>query len=304
MSERDIDRYELDTRGPWSFAESVRFLEGFEPAALTPSGQAVLRLALIPDGAAEAAGVLIRPLDGADDRVEVLVSGGARERAVEQVRRVLSIDRDGSGIANVAARDAVIGPLWRARGYLRPVLFHSPYEAAAWAIIGNRIRIRQAARIKAGMARDMGAAVTLPDGVTVHAFPAPQALATLEGYPGLSDRKVAWLRGIGEAALRGDLLTDRLREMPVEAALDHLQSLDGIGPFGAELILLRGAGEVDLAPRHEQRFARAVAMVYDLDSTPTSAELEAISDGWRPYRTWVAVLLRRVLEDRTHEIAA
>ena len=54
--------------------------------------------------------------------------------------------------------------------------------------------------------------------------------------------------------------------MPIEAALDHLQTLDGIGSFGAEL--------------------------------------EAPSDGWRPYRTWVAVLLRRVLEDRAHEIAA
>ncbi len=32
---------------------------------------------------------------------------------------------------------------------LRPVLFYSPYGAAAWAIIGNRIQIVQAARIKA-----------------------------------------------------------------------------------------------------------------------------------------------------------
>lgn len=304
MSGRREHRYELSTRGPWSFAESVRFLEGFEPAAMTPSGEAVLRLAFVPDEASEAAGVLVRPLDGADDRVEVRAVGSDQDRAVEQLRRILSIDRDGNDIVNVAERDAVIGPLWRERGYLRPVLFNSPYEAAAWAIIGNRIRIRQAARIKASMARDLGTAVTLPDGVTVHAFPAPQVLATLDGYPGLTERKVAWLRGIGEAALRGDLLTERLRAMPMEAALDHLQLLEGIGPFGAELILLRGAGEVDRAPHHEQRFARAVGMVYELDRVSTSAELEAIANAWRPYRTWVAVLLRRVLEDRTHEIAA
>jgi DNA-3-methyladenine glycosylase II len=293
----------LETTGPWSFSESVRFLEGFTPAAMTPAGEAVLRLAFVLDGCSRAAGVVVRPADGRDDRVEVFAVGEEPELAVEQVRRILSIDRDGAGVEAVAERDPVVGRLWRERRFLRPVLFLSPYEAAAWAIIGNRIRIRQAARIKAEMARDLGTAVTLPDGTEAFAFPAPPVLATLAGYPGLTERKIAWLRGIGEAAMRGELRTDRLRSMTFEDAMAHLCEIKGIGPFGAELILLRGAGEMDRIPRNESRFGRAVTLVYGRDDVPSSEEIAAIASAWTPYRTWVTLLLRTVLEERTGEIS-
>jgi DNA-3-methyladenine glycosylase II len=61
------------------------------------------------------------------------------------------------------------------------VAFWSPYEAAAWAVIGQRIRIRQAAAVKAAMARQLGEPVSF-GGHVVHAFPAPQRLASLLGY--------------------------------------------------------------------------------------------------------------------------
>jgi DNA-3-methyladenine glycosylase II len=56
----------------------------------------------------------------------------------------------------VGERDPVIAGLQRRYPGLRPVAFWSPYEAAAWAVIGQRIRIRQAAGIKAAMARQLG----------------------------------------------------------------------------------------------------------------------------------------------------
>jgi DNA-3-methyladenine glycosylase II len=45
-----------------------------------------------------------------------------------------------------------------------------------------------------------------------------------------------------------------------------------------------------------------VATAYGLDAEPGTEELARISEGWRPYRTWVALLLRTMLEDETHEI--
>lgn len=293
----------LEAKGPWSFSESVRFLEGFAPAAVTPTGEMMLRLAFVPDGGTVAAGVTIRPVNGGDDRIAVRVIGADDpEPVIEQVRRILSLDHDGSGVTGVARNDPVIGKLWKERNFLRPVLFNSPYEAAAWAIIGNRIRIRQAARIKAEMARQLGVAIDI-DGATVHAFPPPSILSGLSGFPGLTERKVEWLRGIGEAAMDGVLDADRLRAMPPEDALGALCELKGIGPFGAELILLRGAGEADRIPINEGRFGRAVASVYELDAPPSPDALGEMAEAWSPYRTWVAVLLRASLEDRTQEIA-
>ena len=93
-----------------------------------------------------------------------------------------------------------------------------------------------------------------------------------------------------------------LRAQPYDEALAGLTELPGIGPFAAELVLLRGAGQVDRIPRHETRLARAVALAYRLPAPPSGADLDKLSENWRPYRTWVAVLLRDQLEDETGEI--
>ncbi len=119
-----------------------------------------------------------------------------------QVERILSLDVDGSGFPAVGERDPVAGDIQRRYPGLRPVGFWSPYEAAAWTIIGHRIRITQAAAIKARMAEQLGEAIGFGSR-TVHAFPSPQRLAGLEEFRGLSGRKPEWLRSLARAALDG-----------------------------------------------------------------------------------------------------
>jgi DNA-3-methyladenine glycosylase II len=82
-----------------------------------------------------------------------------------------------------------------------------------------------------------------------------------------------------------------------------LIAIPGIGPFSAELILLRGAGDPDFTPIAEPRLARATAIAYDVKAPPNAADIAKISEVWKPYRTWVALLLRVMLEDETHEIS-
>ena len=103
-----------------------------------------------------------------------------------QVERILALDVDGSGFPAVGERDPVVGELQQRYPGLRPVGFWSPYKAAAWAIIGQRIRIRQAAAIKARMAKELGEPVRF-GGQVVHAFPSPQRLAGLGGSLGSPD---------------------------------------------------------------------------------------------------------------------
>ncbi|MGB3680862.1 MAG: hypothetical protein WA990_00085, partial [Rubrobacteraceae bacterium] len=195
-----------------------------------------------------------------------------------------------------------VGKLQERYPGLRPVCFYSPYEAAAWAIIGNRIRIVQAAKMKKRMAEELGPVVEIA-GEPERSFPGPSRLAHLEGFPGLFGRKAEYLRAIGRAAAEGWLDAVYLRSLPVEDALAELKELPGIGDFSAELILLRGVGEPDLLPTNEPRLGRAVAMAYGLDEPPTTEELERMAGTWRPYRTWVSLHLRAMLEDETGEIS-
>lgn len=287
----------------YSLAASIRFLEGFTPAAYEGPDVAALRLAFVADGldAVELPGGAWVTQDG--DDVMIGTWGEAAPEVIrDQVVRILSLDIDGAGFAAVGTRDPVVGRLQARYPGLRPVLFHSPYEAAAWAVIGNRIRITQAATIKTRMAAELGPTVMV-HGEPVAVFPEPSRLLDLESLQGLFGRKIEYLHAVAAAARDGALEAARLRALPVTEALTDLKRIKGIGDFAAQLILLRGAGTVDAAPTHEPRLARAIQRAYQLDHTPEPAEIQTVAAGWAPYRTWVTLLLRRALEDDTGEIA-
>lgn len=296
--------FEIYPAGPYSFASSVRFLEGFAPASYEGDGMNHLKLAFVADGIADrgeqVAGVHVYQESG---KVVGEVFGDADPGIVRrQVERILSLDTDGSGFSVVAERDPVVGRLQKRYPGLRPVCFYSPYEAAAWALIGHRIRIVQAAKIKARMARELGAAVEVR-GEKEHAFPGPSRLMELEDFPGLFGRKAEYLRLLAEKTAEGKLDATYLRSLPVGEALKELKEMPGIGGFSAELILLRGAAEPDYLPANEPRLGRAVTMAYGLDRVPTTEELEEMAESWRPYRTWVSLYLRAMLEEETGEIS-
>jgi DNA-3-methyladenine glycosylase II len=293
--------FSLTPAGPFSLAASGRFLEGFAPAAYEAGSAGHLDLAFGVEGDWRTAGVHVQ--QEPDGTVSGEVTGDADLADVRaQVERILSLDVDGGGFAAVGARDPVAGRLQERYPGLRPVTFWSPYEAACWAVLSQRVRITQAARLKARMATELGERVEL-HGRTLAAFPAPARLAELDGFPGLFGRKAEWLRELAEAALDGRLDGARLRGLEPEQALTELRALPGLGAFSAELVLVRGAGHPDHFPANEPRLRRAMVRAYRLGPEPAPEELAAIADAWRPYRSWVSVLLRTALEEDTREIA-
>ncbi|MFE2428997.1 DNA-3-methyladenine glycosylase family protein [Streptomyces sp. NPDC059373] len=306
-------------RGPFSLAASLRFLEGFTPAGYRDASDGrVLRLAFPTDDGRSTVSAEVRQAQGSEGTVQAKVTvhtgkpgrdGMGTVAAAEwedtsavraQLARILSLDVDGSGFPRLAEDDPVVAGLIAAYPGLRPVCFHSPYEAAAWAVIGHRIRMAQAAAIKARIAEHHGQRVAVA-GESMHAFPTPLVLRGLSRVPGLPESKVERLRLLADAALAGDLDAARLRAMPVEDALAHLRTLPGIGPFSAELILIRGAGHPDVFPRHERRLHASMAEAYGLGDPDASdaGRLAGIADHWAPYRSWVALLLRTRREEQT-----
>ena len=283
--------------GPYRLASSIRFLEGFTPAGLASERESILRLAFVVDGTEHAAGVTIAQ-ERADGPVRIEVTTDAPLAPVRrQVARLLSLDYDGRDYEAVGERDPVIGELQRRYPGLRPTGFWSPYEAAVWAITSRRIRMAQAAKVKAAIGERFGTVIR-HDGRALIAFPAPVVLreVDLTSVPGLGGRKPEWLLGIAEAALRGELDADRLREMSGDDALTHLQRLGGVGPFSAELILVRGAMTVDRPVRAEGRVVSAIRRLYGLDHDPDDTEFSRIVDNWRPFRNWATVLVRSAAE--------
>jgi DNA-3-methyladenine glycosylase II len=187
----------------------------------------------------------------------------------------------------------VIGRLQRAHPGQRPVLFHSPYEGAAWSIISARRPAAQAARVRAELSERLGASFELA-GQHLYSFPQPDRLVELgDEAPGLTADKVDRLRGLAEVALAGELDVNHLHAIGPDQAYEDLQRIKGIGPFYAGLIVLRASGFADaMLAVPEQRGLRHTARFYGLEAPPTLDQLAALAEPWRPLRTWAIVLIR------------
>ncbi|MBP2325584.1 DNA-3-methyladenine glycosylase II [Kibdelosporangium banguiense] len=292
---------DLPVSGPFDLGASARFLEGFTPAgrqSYVDKGGGSLRLAFPASPSWRPVGAVVRQCEP-DGPVQVRLTASPADvpAAVGHVRRILSLDVDGAGFPELARRDRVIRELQAGLPGLRPVLFHSPYEAACWSILSQRVRMTQAATLKDQIARRVGVKVAVPagaaelSGIQLDAFPAPRRLLELDHVPLVADVKNRRLRGVAEAALEGQLDAAYLRSIPAADALRELAQLPGIGTFSAELILLRGAGHPDVFATAEPRLHKAVTTAYGLTS-PSVTDLERVAEDWKPYRTWVSVLFR------------
>jgi DNA-3-methyladenine glycosylase II len=222
------------------------------------------------------------------------------ERAWRQALATVSLDVDGQGFIEIGRRDPVVGRLQAEYKYLRPVLFHSPYEAACAFVIGHRISILQTRRIRQRIAEQAGATIEV-DGLAFTAFPDPRALLRLETFPSVAPAKIDRLHHVARAALEGTLDRARLQSLPELEALTQLRTLPGIGEFFAQGILMRGAGLVD-AVTDDDITPRAIQLLYGLRERPDRAAVLKRAETWRPYRMWAAVLLNVWLRSQPPEV--
>jgi len=302
--------------GEFSLAESALFGFGqrMRPAGVGARDlqfDGVMRLAFCLDGYRDQVGVELRQ---DEQGVRAVVHGRGELDAIQrQVARVLSLNHDARGFADVGHVDSVVGMLQRAALGLRPPLFYSPYEAAVWSVLSARRPSWQMARVRADLSEAHGAAFELA-GEDLAALPSPSQLLAVENFPGIDAARLARMHGVALAAQAGQLDVDRLEALGPQEALGDVQQIRGIGPFYAELIVIRAIGFTDVLPVKEPKVLELVRELYHLPALPSQVQFEAIAEAWRPWRTWVTVLLRaagpRVLsgsesaERRRHSLPA
>jgi len=286
-----MPQIEIAPLGPFSLAAAREFAGGF-PAGIGGGGVGAnsITLAFPVEGLDESAAIeLWQDADGVV-RGRSDVEGDVLAAATHQGARSLSLDHDGSGWPAVGERDPVVGRLQREHAFLRPVCFYSAYEAVTSFVIGQRISRRQSAVIKRDVSERLGDQPTIA-GAEIPAFPRPARLLELREAKGLNDEKIRRLHGLARAALDGRLDTERLRSMGPDEALAALRELPGVGPFTADAVLYRGCGVVDGIPASDELGQSVIRDLYGMDAL-APADIERITDAWRPYRMWAVVLLR------------
>jgi DNA-3-methyladenine glycosylase II len=108
---------------------------------------------------------------------------------------------------------------------------------------------------------------------------------------GLSAAKIRTLRAIARAIERGALDLSALAGLPADEAHERLTSLDGIGPWTADIYLLFCLGHADAWPAGDLALQEATRLLFALKRRPSSKEMGPLAEGWRPWRGAAAYLL-------------
>ena len=154
------------------------------------------------------------------------------------------------------------------------------FGALARSILYQQLAGRAAAAIH-------GRFVALYDG-----RPTPEAvLATddtvLRGA-GVSAAKASSIKDLAAKVVDGTVRLEGISSLPDEEVIDRLVAVRGIGRWTGEMFLIFQLCRPDVWPVGDLGVRSGYARIHRLPALPTPAELAALGDAYRPYRTVAA----------------
>ncbi len=289
---------ELSPTPPFDFAKSLAFLGHFAPTrqeqtllpraltkAVAVGGRAVVFRAA-PAGTVEAPRLAYTlhadgPLDAATERALADCIAFYLSLA-DNLRPFYALARDDPPFASVVAR---------LYGY-HQVKFPTPFENACWAVLSTRTPPVVARKLKDALTARFGAVLAVDEALH-RAFPEPATLAAadpadLAATVG-TERKARYLGGIARAFAETD--EGWLRTAPYDEVEAWLRRLDGIGPWSAAFVLLRGLGRMERVPA-ERRLLEAASAIYGRGRPLAREDVERLAARYGPWQGYWAHYLR------------
>jgi len=197
-----------------------------------------------------------------------------------RARRLFDCDADPLAIG------AALGALAQDRPGLRVPGCWEPCEMVVRAILGQQISVAAARTLAGRVAAGFGTRVRGADRQLGYAFPEPARLAEASvpalARLGIIARRAATIRILTAQLARGELILEPGR--PVQATLEQLQAIPGIGPWTAHYIAMRTLAWADAFPHADLGLRTALGMADD-------RRMQAHADRWRPWRAYAALHL-------------
>ena len=165
------------------------------------------------------------------------------------------------------------------------------YGALLRAIVGQQLSVTAARAIYGRVLERYGGRTPVPGELLADDADELRAAA------GLSRAKVSFLRSLAEHVVSGELELDRLEELGDDEVLAELTAVKGIGAWSAHMFLMFQLERPDVIAAGDLGIRRAVERAYALPALPSPADVEAIAEPWRPYRSAACRLLWRSLDN-------
>jgi DNA-3-methyladenine glycosylase II len=191
---------------------------------------------------------------------------------------------EGASAAEALSRaDPVMARLVAEHGVLDPDARGRPgdlYGALVRSIVGQQLSVTAARAIYERLAARFGGRAPTPQEVLADD---PEELRAAAG---LSRAKVAYLRSLAEHVLDGSLELDHFTDLDDETVIAELVRVKGLGVWTAHMFLIFTLRRPDVLAVGDLGVRRGAERAYGLPDLPKPAELVALAEPWRPYRSY------------------
>lgn len=184
-------------------------------------------------------------------------------------------------------RDPVMARLIERVGPIRHRARHlNPYESLLHAVIHQQLSGKAADTILGRFLARVGNG----------GFPSPDAVLrasdALLREVGLSRPKAAYIRGIAEKALAGEIPSlEECKAMSDEDIIARLTTIKGIGRWTVEMLLIFNLGRPDVLPADDLGVQRGFKLSHGQRIMPNAKQLAHYGMRWAPYRTLATLYL-------------
>jgi AraC family transcriptional regulator of adaptative response / DNA-3-methyladenine glycosylase II len=208
---------------------------------------------------------------------------GAPREAHRLIVRMLGLDSDADAFERQFAADSLLGHLVKKQRGLRIPLTPEPWEALAWAILGQQISLKAAVTLRRGLIESLGK--THPSGLRAHPPAEDVADLDLETLRRLkfSGSKAEYLIAAAQAVKSREVPLATMRRMSAAHASRRMRNVRGIGPWTVQYALLRGVGFADCLPAGDAGLAQGLARL--LDARPSEPEIRDLMARYSPWRS-------------------
>jgi DNA-3-methyladenine glycosylase II len=300
----------LTPRPPFDFAKTHSFLRGFSPTAgeQTLTVDAVTKAVTIQGRAVafelRGEGTIEAPRIAYTLYSERLLSQEERAIAEDRIRFFLSLDDDLQPFYALGRADPVFAPVIERFYGLHQPKFLTPFEIACWAVLGQRIPMRIAHRVKLALVERWGTSITLPDGETYRAFPEPAQLAAVAPDDLLAvvrnERKVEYLQAVIQFFSEVD--ESFLRSGPHDEVVARLCGIRGIGEWSLHFILVRGLGRMERVSAADRELLKAASKLYNQGQPLDAQVMQRLLDYYGPTQGYWAYYTRISAMDTFQEM--
>ncbi len=288
---------EIKANGPYSFGETLRYMERQDDCLFTVKDEAIYKAERI-DGEK----VLMRLTAGAADsvRVEVLLNTGADEGAIrDYCIEWLDLDYDLAPFYAFAKDDARLGRVVGKRHGYRMVGKVKIVDAFLWAILGQQITKSFAYVLKRRIIEHCGHHIEyegekfrlVPDAAEIAAIPA-DVLREMQ----ISRRKVEYIHGVMESIDAGELSKAHLETFgDYDEVLKYLTAYRGIGPWSANTVLMRTMKFRNAVPVGDAGIKNAIRLVDGMDAAPSRAYIDKVTGTWGEFGMYATLYMWETL---------